>query len=101
MCHWDRQWKQMMAKNRISLEEYLRYMDDGRVFIYPIRQGWRWTGGGLKFKEDWREEDSQLTGLEVTRRVMESSMQEALTFLRFTTEVGEGDNGTTVCEFLT
>ena len=52
-------WKQMMASNRISLEEYLRYMDDGRIFLYPIKKGWRWSAGSLKYMEEWRLEDSK------------------------------------------
>ena len=90
MCHWDRMWKQMMIHNKISLVEYLRYMDDGRIFLHPIRAGWRWIGGGMKYKEEWRREDNHMSGLEITRRIMENSMQEVLPFLKFTTEVGEG-----------
>ena len=84
--------KELMVKNRISIEEYLRYMDDGRVFIHPIRPGWRWIqGDGLRYKERWRGEDEGLTPLEITRRVIEGSMQDVLPFLKFTTEVGEGE----------
>ena len=92
MCHWDMRWKELMEKNRIRIEEYLRYMDDGRVFIYPIRPGWRWVQGvGLRYKEGWRMEDEGLTPLEITRRVIDGSMQDVLPFLKFTTEVGEGE----------
>ena len=80
-----------MVKNRISIEDYLRYMDDGRVFLYPLRPGWRWHGGGLRYKESWRMEDKEVTSVEITRRVIEGSMQEILPSLRFTTEIVEGE----------
>ena len=35
----------------------------------------------------------ELTGEEITRRALEASMQEILPSLRFTTEVGEGEEG--------
>ena len=35
----------------------------------------------------------ELTGEEITRRALEASMQEILPSLRFTMEVGEGDEG--------
>ena len=71
----------------------MRYMDDGRAFLSPIKAGWRWKTGRLRFKKAWREEDKDKTGLEITRAALEVSMQEVLTFLRFTTEVGEGEGG--------
>ena len=91
MCHWDLKWKEVMRRNRITLEEYMRYMDDGRAFLSPIRSGWRWSNGRMTFKKVWQEEDRNLGGLEVTRRILDSSMQEVLNCLRFTTEVGEGE----------
>ena len=48
MCNWDRLWEELMKRNRVTLEEYMRYMDDGRSFLYPFRTGWRWVKGGLK-----------------------------------------------------
>ena len=75
-----------MVRNRTTIEDYLRYMDDGRVFLNPLRPGWRWHGGGLRYKESWRLEDK-----EITRRVIEGSRQEILPSPRFTTEIGEGE----------
>ena len=93
MCHWDLQWKDLLTMNRVTLVDYMRYMDDGRAFLSQIRAGWRWKTGRMRFKKSWREEDKEKTGLEITSAALEVSMQEVLTFLRFTTEVGEGDEG--------
>ena len=66
-------------------------MDDGQAFLAPIRPGWRWEGGELKFTLGWREEDELVDKVEITRRVLHNSMQEVLPSLNFTKEVGEGD----------
>ena len=40
---WDRIWMERVAELNLKMELYLRYMDDGRLFMYPIRPGWRWV----------------------------------------------------------
>ena len=37
------------------------------------------------------DEDEEKSGLEITRKVIEGSMQEVMKLLRFTTEIGEGE----------
>ena len=32
-------------------------VDDGRVFMYPVRPACRWVEGGLWFCKEWEEED--------------------------------------------
>ena len=80
-----------MVNNNITIEGYWRYMDDGRVFLYPIKAGCRWKDGELQYSDKWRLEDEEKSGLEITRKVIEGSMQEVMKFLRFTTEIGEGE----------
>ena len=48
----------------------MRYVDDTRVFMPPIRPGWRWTGGSLKYRKTWELEDQGTTGEERTVRIM-------------------------------
>ena len=91
MCSWDRLWEDLMKKNRIRIEDYMRYMDDGRSFLHPLKSGWRWVEGGLRYRETWRTEDKSRTGQEITEDVLRSSMQDIYPSLTFTTEVGEGD----------
>ena len=43
----------------------------------------------MQYTEAWRIEDQYTSPLEVTRRVLEGAMQEILTFLTLTTEVGD------------
>ena len=51
--------------------------------------------GELLFKKARENEDIQegVEELEVTRRIIHESMQEVFHFLKFTTEVGEGEEG--------
>ena len=91
ICAWDRKWKELITKNNITLEEYIRYMDDGRIILLPFRPGWRWSEGGVKFTKRWAMEDKDRTGLEITKDILDESMQEVFPYLNFTTEVGEGE----------
>ena len=93
MANYDRKWMKLMEDNKIKINSYMRYMDDGRAFLAALKPGWRWIGGGLRFKKSWRQEDidKEISGTEITRRVLGDSMQEVLKCLTFTTEVGEGE----------
>ena len=66
-------------------------MDDVRAFQMSLKMGWRWMDGGLCFTESWRLED-EMTGMTSTRRtgqVLVQSMNEVLSFLRFTLDIGD------------
>ena len=39
------------------MELYMRYMDDGRKFLHPIRYGWRWMGDTMVYTKRWALED--------------------------------------------
>ena len=82
-------WLQLMDRWGVKIEEYLRYMDDGRVFLHPLKKGWRWEGDELCWKKEWEEEDKDKSSEMVTKAALSGSMQGVLSFLRFTTEVGE------------
>ena len=89
MCVWDRRWNSLMEQQRIVVDLYSRYMDDGRMVLPPIKTGWRWKEGCMQYTEAWKVEDQYLSPVEVTRRVLDGAMQEVLTFLTLTTEVGD------------
>ena len=91
MCAWDRCWKEAMVTNSITIEGYWRYMDDGRIFLHAIKRGWRWVDGELIYTRRWAIEDKNKSPVEITRAAMEGSLQDIFTFLKFTTEVGEGE----------
>ena len=45
---WDKKWMDRLASLEIIIEIAMRYMDDGRCFLFPIKAGWRWMNGELK-----------------------------------------------------
>ena len=42
MGRWDAKWKERMMSSNIKVEDDGRYVDDARMFMYPLRAGWRW-----------------------------------------------------------
>ena len=78
-----------MEKLGILIWLNTRYMDDGRLFLPPIRRGWRWSQGKVQFCKKWELEDWELGPEEVTRRVIAGTMGGVEEYLNFTTEVGE------------
>ena len=93
MGNWDRLWEEVMRWNRVTLEEYMRYMGDGRSLLHPFRTGWSWVEGVLKFREAWRLEDKEKTAQDITEEILRAPIQEIYPSLKFTTEVGEGEGG--------
>jgi hypothetical protein len=63
-------WKERVGISNIEVEDDGRFVDDARVFIYPVRAGWRWENGEMWFKKEWQEEDSLLSPTERTKRVV-------------------------------
>ena len=86
MARWDQKFKERLKMANIKSELDGRYVDDGRLVLYPIRSGWRWHKGGLWFREDWEQEDQFLTAIERTKRVISSAMQGLTECLSFTVE---------------
>ena len=64
-------------------------MDDARVFMYPVRPGWRWVEGGLWFKKEREEQGQLLSPTEITKRMAYESMQGLTECLSFTVETHE------------
>ena len=79
MCNWDRNWKRLIENNRILLNEYMRYMDDGRSMLPAIKPGWRWSEGRLCYTARWWKEDKDKTGIEITSTILGQSMSDRST----------------------
>ena len=89
MNKWDTQWMEMMVTNGLEVKTGIRYMDDIRVFMEAIREGWRWWNGALCYCKAWKEEDLQegLSRTARTAKVVLGMMNDVMTFLDFTTEI--------------
>ena len=40
----DRKWGELVSNAGLKSDLYVRYMDDGRLFLHPLKHGWRWVG---------------------------------------------------------
>ena len=47
MLFWDQQLEKTLMENNICLTDGSRYMDDVRLVLDALREGWRWEDGGL------------------------------------------------------
>ena len=80
---WDRRWMQRVEGAGLKIDLYSRYMDDGMLFLHPVKRGWRWTGEGLVYSKRWEQEDEGRSLLEVS-----DSMEGISSYLSFTFESG-------------
>ena len=85
----DKKWGDLVGRTGLKIDLYSRYMDDGRIFLHPLKRGWRWMDGRLRFCQRWEMEDGGKSLLEVTRDALASSMKGVASYLSFTYESGE------------
>ena len=78
------QWRQRMKEYNISIVGDSFYVDDGWIFLFPIRSGWRWREGSRWWYKEWEMEDSILTEIERTKRAMMGSSLDSLVKSCFT-----------------
>ena len=90
---WDNLWRQKVESLNISLELFLRYMDDGRALLYPVRPGWRWEEGKIVYCSKWVVEDRKLTPTQRTLNIIKGSMQGIIKGLVMTMESKEMFDG--------
>ena len=82
-----------MNELNIRREIHTRYMDDGRTLMYPIRPGWRFEDGQVKFCKQWEIEDSSLTSTTRTKRLIEGTMKNVMGGIEMTMETKEDFDG--------
>ena len=85
----DKRWGVKVVQAGLQVELYVRYMDDGRVLLYPLKRGWRWESGRLVHCLRWEEEDAGRTLLDITVEALRLSMQGVADYLEFTYETGQ------------
>ena len=58
-----------MDKNRIRIKKFMRYIDDGRAFLSPLKHGWRWEKGELLLMKKWKD-DLRIFSLKIAEWVL-------------------------------
>ena len=83
MCKWDITWAALMKNCNLMLLIFYRYVDDLRLCLRPLKEGWFWLDGKWTF--DPERPDTRDT---VTRTIEEihKSLNSVWDFLEFTTE---------------
>ena len=73
----------------------VRYVDDSRIALPPIREGWKWVEGALKYTKKWELEDRMrgTTAEGRTKNVLKGTMNGIENYLEFTVESGEEFDG--------
>ena len=84
-----------MKLNNLGVRTWLtvRYVDDMRVALPPIKSGWRWYEGGLKFNLRWEIEDKNISPEMRTKSILAKTMEGVEEYLEFTMESGEDFEG--------
>ena len=88
----DRKWKLRLQELGIKTWLMMRYIDDSRTALPPLRAGWRWDQGSIRYSKVWEEED-ELSGEIRTKNIMKETMKGIEEYLEFTVESGEEFEG--------
>ena len=86
MGYWDQGWCKIQQKLGLVVHLIFRYIDDIRVYMAPIREGWSWSQSGWKFDPNFSD---GLSDEERTKREISKSFNDVMKFLRFTAESAE------------
>ena len=80
---WDQKWAKMMDTWKFLTKIFVRYIDDIRIYAYPVRIGWFWQDNGWKYDPSIRDDR---TPLKRTCDELQKSFNSIFEFLRLTTE---------------
>ena len=88
----DKRWAYIQLSWGLLCLIYLRYVDDMRVFMHPIRRGWTWSDQGWKYDADNGDTRDDIRR---TTEEIDKSLNSLIDFLSFTTEseLDFGDDG--------
>ena len=75
MAMFDGKWEKILEELMISTKLIARYVDDGRAILHPIKNGWRWEDGNLKYCIRWEEEDRDVSPETVTKKVILGTLE--------------------------
>ena len=86
MSQWDKYWARIQQTWLFTSMLFIRYIDDVRIYCYPVKQGWTWTNTGWEFNNDTADERNPETR---TKEELCKSFNVVLNFLEFTAETGQ------------
>ena len=90
----DSKWKKRLENLGIRTWLIMRYVDDSRAALPPLKPGWRWQEEtkNIMYTKEWAQEDD-LTAEGRTRDILGKTMEGIEDYLSFTVESGEQFGG--------
>ena len=82
----DKLWAGIQNTWKLSVAIFFRYIDDLRLYIFPISAGWYWSETGWEYRN---EEDDLRSPIERTKEELAKSFNSIVRFITFTTESEE------------
>ena len=82
---WDKAWVSLLAREGITFEEFLRYVDDARSFSKPLCPGIFWNGENFGFCPDKEKLDleSDISPQNRTMKEFVAAMSSLVSYLQF------------------
>ena len=84
----DTKWKERLKEVKIITWLLMRYVDDSRVILPPIKARWRWVDNGLKYSRRGEGEDCSTSGEVRTKEIIAKTMAGIEDYLQYTAESG-------------
>ena len=84
----DKKWVGRVEGSAMKIDLYLRYMDDGKIVLCPLKGHWSWVYSGLVYCKKWEIEDEQETLVSITVKALQESMKGVASYLEFTNKTG-------------
>ena len=78
-------WVKLLSNKGVEWKLYYRYVDDNRIFFYPLAEGWIWTDEWFKFSpiQEKLDLESNESDQSRTTREMVKAMSSLVPFLQF------------------
>ena len=58
MSQWDKLWAALQIQSGLFSPLFIRYVDDVRIYLYPINNGWRWNNGKWVYNKAFKDDSS-------------------------------------------
>ena len=88
MKFWDLKWIELLKRENVVYDLYLRYVDDCRLFLPVFNKGWLWKDNRLMYSAEQHviDNESDETDVARTTRIITNAMCSLTSFLKFTGE---------------
>ena len=65
MSLWDKLWACCQYKSSLFCPLFIRYVDDIRIYLHPINEGWTWNGSEWSYSPDRKDDYTYEQGIKI------------------------------------